>query len=128
MVGAGLPLDELELLGVALPQHEDGPGGEEAGHQRLDGPVGQQVDEPDPDGGGDHHVDAEGAGGAQPHGPGVASRRHHDGGEHRLVGKLADEDDREDRSDDRRVHGLLETGDGPSRIVSGTRLARLGPG
>ena len=78
------------------------------------------------------------AGRAEPHGPRMPARREHERREHRLVGKLAEEDHREHGEHDRQVHPanlrderrLRETPDQPSAprysAVATAMIAKLG--
>src|SRR6202000_2504449 len=68
---------------------------------------GQQVEEGDADGDRDDDVEEEGGRRAHPYEGRAAARRGDQGGEHGLVRKRADEDDRKDGEDDGEIQGDL---------------------
>ena len=98
------------------------------GDQPVDRAVREHVEEPDADTHRDRDVHGERERGADPHRERATARREQERGEHRLVGQLAEEDQREHRQDDPETHpgvlpdrhdpsGLLDRDDGPGARV-----------
>src|SRR5712692_9676385 len=104
-MGGDLVVDETGLVTVALDEGVDRPTEEECGDDTVDGSLREECEEPDADRGGDDDMDEECRRGAEPDGPGPAPRGEDQRAKHRLVGELADEDDREHGGGDAQVHG-----------------------
>ena len=101
-----LPFDDGLVLALLdrLAQGQRSPDEEHDRHEDVEHPGRQEMEEGDPDRDHDHHVDREPGGRSDPHDARTSTRRHHERGEHGLVGELPKKDDREDGSDDVEVH------------------------